>query len=228
MVHKLSPASERRRKESSSQSGDIFANINTCLCGFFDFFLQEDVVEKTKANIIESKMDKFKDLLQKNNVIEFSFNRNNVVSKIKYGSSIVYRDLTKDLVNFIKKEYADDKNVSKMLDELPQIGSKEQDKKLIKIAYKLVKDAEQKHAYFYSTSGIQSEEAEKNMLKKEIISMNSTKDNNDPFEQINRELNDFAISATELLFCCARTRDSNPKTVINVLSSSQENSPRSR
>ncbi len=228
MVRQLSPASERRGQESGSQSEDIFANINTCLCGFFDFFLQEDVVEKTKANIIESKMDKFKDLLQKNNVTEVYFNHNNVVSEIKYGSSIVYRDLTKDLVNFIKKEYKDDPNVIKALNQLPKIGNKIQDKKLIKIAYKLVKDAEQKHAYFYSTIGIQSEEAEKNVLKKEIISMNSTKDNNDPFEQINRELNDFAISATELLFCCARKRDSNPKTVINVLSSSQENSSRAR
>lgn len=233
MVRQSSPVLESPRLSPRSesyppQSEDFFANINTCLCGFFDFFLQEDGGKKSNQKTAKSKAVEFKDLLQKNNVTEVYFNHNTNVNRIEYGSSIVYRDLTKDLVNFIKKEYKDDPNVIKALNQLPKIGNKIQDEKLIEIAYKLAKDGDRIKENTDFKCEIQLEKNVKDSLKQEILAMSSNKDNSDNLDQISREGSDFLISVTDLFFCCTRTRDSNPKTVINVPSSSQEDSPRAR
>jgi hypothetical protein len=127
---------------NSAKSTNIFEDFcSTCL-GFIDILDLCSEQEKPKPNTNtevnpQSQFGKLKSELSQKGV-ELHINQNNQLD-ITEKSDKNHKAFTKYLIEFIANEYQDDKDLIKQLNSLPEAGSREQDKKLIELAYQLAR-----------------------------------------------------------------------------------------
>ena len=112
----------------------IFQDFCTTCLGFIDILGLCSEPEKPKPNINtevnpQSQLVKLKSELSQKGV-ELHINENNQLD-IAVKSDKNHKAVTEYLIKFIANEYQDDKDLIKQLNSLPEVGSREQDKKLI-------------------------------------------------------------------------------------------------
>ena len=177
--------------EKYDKSANIFEDFCTTCLGFIDILglcSEPEVEPETKIKKqLQSHLEKFKSELSQNGV-EY-FNQNNQLHIIEK-SDKNHKAVTKYLIKFIANEYQDDKDLIKQLNSLPEVGSREQDKKLIELAYELARYKNPSEIYL---------ENPRDQIKEDIKILCEKNNKQNTPEHFIREFEDFTTGIVSLI-----------------------------
>ena len=170
-----------------TKSTNIFQDFCTTCLGFIDILglcSDPEMETETRIGVIpKTQLATLKNELSQNGVEYFLNNHNQL--DIKEKSNKKHKAVTKYLIKFIADEYQEDKDLIKQLNSLPEIGSHEQDKKLIEIADKLAryKDGQRELSQIYPENPM-------DQIKQDIKILYEKNNKQNPSEQFIREFED--------------------------------------
>ena len=180
-----------------TKSTNILEDFCTTCLVFIDILglcSESEIETKTKIRVnLKTQLTTLKDELSQNGV-EYFFDKNNQLNiDQKYIKN--HKAVTKYLIKFIADECQEDQDLIKQLNSLPEIGSPEQDKKLIEIADKLARYKDDQG----SPSEIFLENPTKPQIKEGIETLCKNNNEQNTPEQFIREFEDFTTNIVSVI-----------------------------